>query len=75
MLIKVAKYPRLIFVSLFLLLYFITYIFGVKNAVMRTVFSFTLAFVVSPKKKSIKTQTGTKTQITWFLLKEPIILD
>ena len=75
MLIKIAKYPRLIFVSLFLLLYFITYIFGVENAVMRTVFSVTLAFVLSPQKKSVKTQTETKTQVTWFLLKEPIILD
>ena len=33
------------------------------------------AYALSPRKKTIQTQTGEKTQITWFLLKEPIPLD
>jgi len=34
-----------------------------------------LAFVISPRKKIILTQTGKKKQITWLFLKDPIILD
>jgi hypothetical protein len=42
---------------------------------LRTVFSITLAFVLSPRKKKIETQSGVKTQITWLFLKKPIIID
>ncbi len=72
---NLVKYPRLIFVVLFLLVYYITYISGIENGMLRTLFSITLAFVLSPRKKKIKTQTGEKTQITWLFLKKPIILD
>ncbi len=72
---KIASYPRLVFVFFFIILYIIAYFCGVENAMLRTVFSITLAFVISPRKHKIKTQTGEKTQITWVLLKEAIILD
>jgi hypothetical protein len=72
---KLATYPRLVFVLFFLICYGITYSIGVKNPLLRTVFSITLALVISPRKKKITTQTGEKTQITWVFLKEPIILN
>lgn len=72
---KIATYPRLVFIVVFLLVYFITYVSGIENGMLRTVFSITLAFVLSPRKKEIQTQTGEKTQITWVFFKKPIILD
>jgi len=71
----IIKYPRLFFVIVFLLIYYISYVCGIKNGVLRTVFSVTLALVLSPRKKKIKTQTGEKTQISWLFLKEPIFVD
>ncbi len=35
--------------------------------------SASLAVILSPRKKKIKTQTEEKTQITWLFLKEPIL--
>mgnify|MGYP000687008185 CR=1 FL=1 len=72
---NVIKYPRLIFVIVFLLAYYISYISGIENGMLRTVFSVTLAFILSPRKKKIITQTGEKNQITWVFLKNPIIID
>lgn len=72
---NLIKYPRLIFVMLFLVMYYLMYISGIENGMLRTVFSTTLALVLSPRKKKTKTQTGEKTQITWLFLKEPIFLD
>ncbi|WP_397445064.1 hypothetical protein [Polaribacter sp. R77954] len=72
---NIVKYPRLIFVMLFLVMYYVSYISGIENGMLRTVFSITLAFVLSPRKKKVKTQAGEKTQITWVFLKKPIILD
>lgn len=72
---NLIKYPRLIFVMLFLVMYYLMYISGIENGMLRTVFSTTLALVLSPRKKKIKTQTGEKTQITWLFLKESIFLD
>lgn len=72
---NLIKYPRLIFVMLFLVMYYLMYISGIENGMLRTVFSTTLALVLSPRKKKIKTQTGEKTQITWLFLKEPIFVD
>jgi len=72
---NIAKYPRFVFVGLFTIIYLITYFSGIESAMLRTVFSVTLSFVISPKIKNFQTRSGTKTQVTWFLLKEPIILD
>ena len=72
---RIARYPRLIFVICFLLIYFITYLSGIESPMLRTVFSITLAFVISPRRKKIKTQTGEKTQVTWVFLKEPITIE
>ncbi|MFY9242493.1 MAG: hypothetical protein WAO74_05660 [Polaribacter sp.] len=72
---EIAKYPIPIYIVIFLIFYGITYISGVENPLLRTVFSVTLAFVLSPKRKKIQTQTGTKTQITWIFLKESIIIN
>lgn len=66
----IAKYPRLIFVVLFIAIYLLAYFSGIGNAMLRTIFAITVAFVISPRKKKIKTQTGEKTQITWLFLKK-----
>ena len=73
---KIARSPGLVFFFIFMILYFlIEFLFKLDNPLLRTCFSATLAFVLSPRKKKIQTQTGEKTQITWFFLKEPIIID
>jgi len=72
---RIAQYPRLVFVFFFVFIYLITYLSGIENAMLRTVFSITLAFVISPRRKKLKTQTGEKTQVTWIFLKKPIILE
>lgn len=72
---RIAQYPRLVFVFFFVFIYLITYLSGIENAMLRTVFSITLAFVISPRRKKIKTQTGEKTQVIWIFLKKPIILE
>ncbi|WP_438976906.1 hypothetical protein [Polaribacter sp.] len=72
---RIAQYPRLVFVFFFVFIYLITYLSGIENAMLRTVFSITLVFVISPRRKKIKTQTGEKTQVTWIFLKKPIILE
>lgn len=72
---NIATYPRLIFVVFFIGIYLLAYFSGIESAMLRTVFAITIAFVISPRKKKIKTQTGEKTQITWLFLKEPIILN
>ena len=72
---KIAKYPRLVFLAFFLIIYLITYFSGIENAMLRTVFSVTFAFVISPRRKKIKTQTGEKIQVSWIFLKKPIILE
>lgn len=61
---NIVKYPKLIFVVIFLLTYYITYISGIENGMLRTVFSITLASILSPRKKKVQTQAGEKTIIT-----------
>ena len=34
-----------------------------------------IAFILSPRKKIIRTQTGVTKQITWVFFKKPILLD
>ncbi|MDG1194957.1 MAG: hypothetical protein P8N27_05540 [Polaribacter sp.] len=50
-------------------------VLNIENFFMRTFTTSAIAFFLSPKKKKIKIQTGEKTQITWFFLKEPIFLN
>ncbi|WNW01273.1 hypothetical protein RRF68_09735 [Tenacibaculum sp. HL-MS23] len=50
-------------------------VFNIESLGIRIAVSAFFAVLVSPRKKKIQTQTGEKTQITWFFLKKPIILD
>ncbi|MEN8703918.1 MAG: hypothetical protein ABF265_06225 [Polaribacter sp.] len=72
---KIAHYQRLIFLVVFLLTYIVAYFCMLKNPMLRTVFAITFALILSPRKRSLETQNGVKTQITWLFLKEPIIID
>ena len=50
-------------------------IFQIEEVWMNSIISVFAAFILSPIKKKIETQTGKKTQITWIFLKEPIFID
>lgn len=50
-------------------------VFNIESLGIRIAVSAFFAVLVSPRKKKIQTQSGEKTQITWFFLKKPIILD
>ena len=71
-----AKKPSLvIFLLTLIFLTILDFVFGVENSILRILIAAPLAAILSPRKKKIKTQTGDKTQITWFLLKEPFFVD
>jgi len=72
---KLVHYPRLIFLLVFLITYALAYFSKLNNPILSTLFSITLAFILSPRKKKIETQSQNKTQITWLFLKEPIIIE
>ncbi len=46
-----------------------------KEPWVRAVVAIALAYVLSPRKKIIQTETGEKKQLTWIFLKNPIFLD
>lgn len=50
-------------------------IFKVESLPLRVVIYASTLALLMPRRKKIDTQTGKKTQITWFLLKEPIFID
>ena len=64
-----------IFIFTFLFLFILDKVVGMESSFLRAGIGAGLAVILSPRKKKITTQTGEKTQITWFLLKEPIFLD
>lgn len=64
-------YPILIVFFIFLL----DKVFMMKEPWVRAVVAIALAYVLSPRKKIIQTETGEKKQLTWIFLKNPIFLD
>ncbi|WP_214983161.1 hypothetical protein [Tenacibaculum dicentrarchi] len=50
-------------------------IFLVQESWLRICIAIALAYVLSPRKKIIKTATGDRKQLTWIFLKNPIFLD
>ncbi len=42
---------------------------------MQTAGAIAVAYILSPRKKIILTQTGERKQLTWIFLKSPIFLD
>ena len=68
-----------LFIVIFLLTLIFTFlfgfVFGIENSMIQGVVSAVLAVFLSPRKNKFTTQTGEKTQITWFFLKKPIFLD
>ncbi|WP_339663346.1 hypothetical protein [uncultured Polaribacter sp.] len=64
-------YPLLIivFMSLFDLVY------TTDNVILKIGICSVIAFILSPRRKIILTQTGRTKQITWMFLKEPISID
>ncbi len=63
------------FAIIFLLTVVLDLVFNVKSFWIRIIIIVPLAMLLAPKKKTIETPNGRQTQVTWFLLKEPIILD
>ncbi|WP_299016065.1 hypothetical protein [uncultured Polaribacter sp.] len=64
-------YPILLITCLFIL----DKVFNVDNFLIRATIAGAIGFILSPRKKIIETQTGKVKQITWILLKKPILLD
>jgi hypothetical protein len=64
-------YPLLIIV--FMLIFDLIY--TTDNLILKIGVCSVLAFIVSPRKKLILTETGKTKQITWLFLKNPIIID
>jgi len=63
---------------LFLTLSFIflfDFVINIENSLISSSISASLAVILSPRKKKIKTQTEEKIQITWVFLKTPIFLN
>ena len=50
-------------------------VFNIDYFLARILISLVFVILLAPRKKKIKTVEGEKTQITWFLLKDPIILE
>lgn len=71
-----AKKPFIvIFIFTLVFIFFLDKFLGVENTMYRAFTAAVCAAFLSPRKKKIQTQSGEKTQITWFFLKKPIILD
>ena len=64
-------YPILIVLFLFIL----DKIFMIEKSWIQTIGAIILAYILSPRKKIIKTETGKTKQITWLFLKKPIIIE
>jgi len=64
-----------VFVLTLSFIFFFDYVLDIENRMISAGIAASLAVILSPRKKKIKTQTGEKTQITWIFLKEPIFLD
>lgn len=58
-----------------LFLFIFDQIYQTDNLLVKTLICFFLAYLLSPKKKTVETQTGERTQITWIFLKKAIYLD
>jgi hypothetical protein len=50
-------------------------LYKTDSFVLKAIICGGLAFILSPRKKIIKTQAGMIKQITWIFLKKPIILN
>jgi hypothetical protein len=64
-----------VFVLTLSFIFIFDYVLDIENRMISAGIAASLAVILSPRKKKIKTQTGEKTQITWIFLKEPIFLD
>lgn len=64
-------YPFLIVI--FMLIF--DQIYKTDNLIPKALVCGFIAYILSPRKKIIKTQTGVVKQITWVFLKNPILLN
>ena len=60
-------------IGLFMLIFDLVY--KTDNFILKIGVCSVIAFILSPRKKIILTQTGKIKQITWLFLKKPISLD
>lgn len=50
-------------------------IFLIQESWIRIGVAIALAYILSPRKKIIRTQSGDRKQLTWIFLKNPIFLE
>ena len=73
---NIAKKTGLVVgVLTFIFIVILDLVFKIDNTILRIVIAASLAALLAPRRKKIKTQTGEKTQITWIFLKKPILID
>ena len=70
-----AKLPLVVLLFFFGIIYFGLPYIGITNPPVKASVAALVAFILSPRRKKIETQEGTKTQITWIFLKDAIIVD
>lgn len=63
-------FPLIMFICLLIM----DKIFNMNNFFITGAIAGAVGFILSPRKKIIKTQTGIVKQITWIFLKKPIII-
>lgn len=64
-------YPLLIIVFMWLF----DLVYTTDNGILKIGICSVIAFILSPRRKIILTQTGRTKQITWLFLKKPIHID
>jgi len=73
---NIAKKTGLVVgVLTFIFIVILDLVFKIDNTILRIVIAASLAALLAPRRKKIKTQTGEKTQITWIFLKKSILID
>ena len=71
-----AKKPFVVvFVITLSFIFLLDFVINIENSIISKGISASLAVILSPRKKKIKTQTEEKIQITWVFLKTPIYLN
>ena len=72
----IKKYHSWFFpVFFFLIFWLLDKVFNIESLILKGIISGAMGFLLSPRKKKIETQKGTKIQLTWLFLKKAIFID
>ncbi len=72
----IKKYHSWFFPAIFFLIFlFLDKVFNMESLFLKGTISGVVGFLLSPRKKKIETQKGTKTQLTWIFLNKAIFIE